>query len=74
MLDGGVDRSPAHRPASNCRTNWLVLFRDEAHVGCLDAQRRIVRNHSRGRRAHLPKRSANNAVVGNLWVQPVLDQ
>ena len=74
MLDGGVDRSPAHWSAGNRSTHWLVFFRDEAHVGCLDAQRRIVRNHSRGRRAHLPKRSANDAVVGNLWVEPVLDQ
>ena len=74
MLDSGVDRSPAHWPACNCGTHRLVLFRDKAHVGCLDAQRRIVRNHACGRRAHLAKCCANDAVVGNLWIQPVFDQ
>ena len=45
-----------------------------AEMGRLDAQRGVVRQHDRGALGRLAERHADDAVVGNPHIEPVLDQ
>ena len=67
VIQPGV-RVDARRPAGWCSHGL------EAEVGGLDAQRGVVRHHA-GRRVHrLAERGADDAVVGHVGVEPVLDE
>jgi hypothetical protein len=52
----------------------VVLGGLQPEVRGLDAQRRVVRHHPRGRMHRLPERGADDAVVGHVGVEAVLDQ
>ena len=43
-------------------------------MSSLDAQRRVVRNHASRCVHRLPERGADDAVVGHVGVEPVLEQ
>ena len=70
----GLHRDPPSGAGGRRPADGVVLGGLQAEMSSLDAQRRVVRNHASRCVHRLPERGADDAVVGHVGVEPVLEQ